>query len=70
MNNTHACIAFRNYLCCDNFGGGHLISFVLFFFFLVMQATIPYGSPSEFIVTGSSGVDHLLKVDNSSDVSW
>ncbi|XP_024019927.1 uncharacterized protein LOC21389020 isoform X2 [Morus notabilis] len=32
-------------------------------------ATIPYGSPSEFIVTGSSGVDHLLKVDNSSDVS-
>lgn len=33
------------------------------------NATIPYGSPYEFLITGSGGVEYLLKVDNSSDTS-
>ncbi|KAF3444189.1 hypothetical protein FNV43_RR13879 [Rhamnella rubrinervis] len=31
--------------------------------------TIPYGSQAEFIITGSGGVEHLLKADNSPDGS-
>ncbi|XP_048327716.2 uncharacterized protein LOC107415802 isoform X1 [Ziziphus jujuba] len=33
------------------------------------SVTIPYGSPTEFIISGSGGVDHLLRADDNSDIS-
>ncbi|PON85986.1 hypothetical protein TorRG33x02_181910 [Trema orientale] len=32
------------------------------------SVSIPYGSLTEFIITGSGGVEHLLKADNSTDI--
>lgn len=35
------------------------------------SVTIPYGQPTEFVIMGSGGVEHLLRADNNStDVDW